>query len=124
MIVTDTIRRYVIAAVVVVMIVLMITCGILYKRTAMLKSDNAELETQISALTVANTSLQTEIIKRQAVEQITDKLSSQLNQVTATIEQNARKTQNDLHNSLKTQPCAEVVLPDNVYRLLNPDSAD
>ena len=124
MIVTDTIKRYAIAAVIVVMIVLMIACGILYKRTVVLKTDNSELTTQITTLTSANESLQTEIVKRQAVEQITNNLNTQLNQVTEIIEQSARKTQNDLRNSLKTQPCATTNLPDDVYRMLNPGSAN
>ena len=124
MIVTDTIKRYAIAAVIVVMIVLMIACGILYKRTVALKTDNSELTTQITTLTSANESLQTEIVKRQAVEQITNSLNTQLNQVTEIIEQSARKTRNELHNSLKTQPCATTNLPDDVYRMLNPGSAN
>ena len=121
--IADTVKRYLIAGVIALMIVLMIACGILYKRTVALKDDNNELTTQITTLTSANESLQTEIVKRQAVEQITNSLNTQLNQVTEIIEQSARKTQNELHNSLKTQPCATTNLPDDVYRMLNPGSA-
>ena len=122
--IADTVKRYLIAGVIALMIVLMIACVILYKRTVALKDDNNELTTQITTLTSANESLQTEIVKRQAVEQITNSLNTQLNQVTEIIEQSARKTQNELHNSLKTQPCATTNLPDDVYRMLNPGSAN
>lgn len=122
--IADTVKRYLIAGVIALMIVLMIACGILYKRTVALRDDNNELTTQITTLTSANESLQTEIVKRQAVEQITNNLNTQLNQVTKIIEQSARKTQNELHNSLKTQPCATTNLPDDVYRMLNPGSAN
>lgn len=121
--ITDKIKYYAIASVIVVFVMLIIATGMLYKKTVELKDDNTELSAQITALTTANESLQTEITKRQAVEQITDNLSTQLSQVTETIEQSARKTQNDLRNSLKTQPCAGTRLPDDIYRLLNPNSS-
>ena len=119
MIVTDTIKRYVIAAVVVVMIVLMIVCGILYKRTAMLKSDNAELSAQIISLTHANESLQTEIITRKSVDQIANTITTQLSQLTTTIDQTSRKTQSEVRHALKNQPCANTELPADIQRLLN-----
>ena len=118
MIVTDTIKRYAIAAVIVVMIVLMIACGILYKRTVALKTDNSELTTQITTLTSANESLQSELTKRKSVDQLTNNLSTQLSQLTTTIDQSARRTRDELHNSLKSQPCAATVLPADISKLL------
>ena len=76
---------------------------------------NMKLTAQVTELTSANESLQTEIIKRQAVEQISDRLTTELGNISATIERKARENQYAIHDALKNQPCANTMLPDDVH---------
>lgn len=119
----DSIKNKILQLMTIMIIVMAAFTYVLYEKTVSLKSDNQKLSESLNKATDANISLQSELKAVGKVQDVNNQISQEMAAAVAVIQQTSRDNQYVIRQSLKSQPCAVVKLPVDVYRMLNPERA-